>query len=53
LGSAHNTFLVGDVLEKMIDAAQVKKIKQTDLEADDYEQCVDELKTLRDSYTRY
>ena len=52
LGSAHNSLSVGELLEKMIDVARIGKMKQANVEVDEYEECINDLKTLRESYTR-
>jgi len=53
LGSAHNSLAVGEMLEKIIKVAQSGKMREADVDVDDQEEYIHELKTLRESYTKY
>jgi len=56
--SAHNSIETGELLEKLVDQACIEKMKRSnfvehnDIEIDDYKECIDNLRVLRDAYSK-
>lgn len=56
--SAHNSIETGDLLEKLVDQACIEKMKKSnfvehnEIEIDDYKECIDNLRVLRDAYSK-